>query len=147
MANINEAFPSDYLRAADLNGRTIKLTIADCVMEEIGRGRDASRKPVLYFKGAKKGLALNKTNSMTIAGAYGPETDDWVGAEIEVFPTMVDYQGKQVDAIRVKIPVRQVRQPEPPQRPRREDFADAEAPAGNAAPPRKSTLGDDDIPF
>lgn len=147
MANINEAFPSDYLRAADLQGNSIRVTIDDCVMEEIGRGRDASRKPVLYFKGKKKGLALNKTNSMTIAQAFGMETDDWRGAEVELFPAMVDYQGKQVEAIRVRIPMRRTtanerpRDDQPPPRPQRADFV----PPPDGAPSRGPL--NDDIPF
>lgn len=103
MANINDVFPTKYLSAADLQGQTVRLTIASVAVETLGQGRDQQNKPVAYFRGKQKGLALNKTNANTIAAVYGYETDNWVGAEIDVYPTMVDYQGKQTEAIRLKV--------------------------------------------
>jgi len=100
--NINGAFPSNYLKAADLNGKTARVAISRVVTEDIG----GDHKPVMYFKGKEKGMVLNKTNATNIAMAYGYETDDWIGGEIELFPTMVDFQGRSVEAIRVKVPPR-----------------------------------------
>lgn len=96
--NINGAFPSTYLKAADLQGRTVTVTMDHVKIEEVGDGP----KPVLYFQGKEKGLVLNKTNSNNIAFIYGPETDHWQGNPIQLFPTMVDFQGKSVEAIRVR---------------------------------------------
>ena len=64
--NISEAFPSNYVKAADLNGKPRPLTIRTCVMEELGQGSGKAMKPVLYLNGAQKGLVLNKTNGKTI---------------------------------------------------------------------------------
>ncbi len=68
---INEAFPSNYLKAADLQDREVTVTMADVKMEKLG---DDSR-PVLYFRGKEKGLVLNKTNANNIASRYGDDTD------------------------------------------------------------------------
>jgi hypothetical protein len=103
MANINDVFPTKYLSAADLQKRTVRLAITSVTVETLGQGRDQQSKPVLYFRGKTKGLALNKTNANTIANVYGYETDNWIGAEIDVYPAMVDYQGKQVEAIRLRV--------------------------------------------
>jgi hypothetical protein len=97
---ILEAFPSNYLRAADLQGRNVRVTIASIGMEDVG---DAS-KPVLYFEGKDRGLVLNKTNSNNIAAIYGDETDLWAGKEVVLYSTMVDFQGRSVEAIRVRRP-------------------------------------------
>lgn len=97
---VSEAFPSKYLSAADLSGANVRVVMQHVEMEKLGD----DTKPVLYFKGKQKGLALNKTNSKAIAEAYGDETDDWNGQEIILFPVMTDYQGKQVEAIRVRAP-------------------------------------------
>lgn len=97
---VSEAFPSDFLKAADLQGNNAKVTMQRVEMKEIGD----DRKPVLYFKGKEKGLVLNKTNSNNIANLYGDEMDDWTGKEIVLFPAMVDFQGKTVEAIRVRGP-------------------------------------------
>jgi arabinogalactan endo-1,4-beta-galactosidase len=129
---ISEAFPSNYLRATDLQGRNIKVTIDRIEMEEIGD----DRKPILYFVGKEKGVVLNKTNANNIAAAYGDNTDDWQGAEVVLYEAMVDFQGKTVAAIRIRIPPRTpVRQRSTPEQ---------ETPP--AAPP-PSRDPDDDIPF
>src|SRR5262249_10797846 len=61
-------------------------------------------KPVVYFNGKEKGVVLNKTNSYTIATAYGDETNDWFGNEVILFSVMTEYGGKHTPAIRVRIP-------------------------------------------
>ena len=139
MANINEAFPSKFLKASDLQGRTVTVVIERVEFEPVGQ--DRQMKPVVYFEGKDKGMVLNKTNAMTIAQMFGPETDNWNGGTIEVFPAFVDYQGKQVQGLRVRMPVQQQ--------------APAARPA--AAPPRQPAPADagggydngfdDDIPF
>ncbi len=101
--DISAAFPSNYVKAADLNGKPRPLTIRTCVMEELGQGSDKETKPVLYFNGAQKGLVLNKTNTNVIVEAYGKETTDWEGQPVEVYPTQVEFKGKSVEGIRVRI--------------------------------------------
>ncbi len=98
--NIDTAFPSKWLRAVDLRGRDFTLTILRCLEEAVGRGGDEL--PVLYFHGAEKGLALNKTNANTIADSLGPETDNWIGQKITLYPTKTDFEGKRVDCIRIR---------------------------------------------
>lgn len=99
--NINQAFPSKYLKASDLNDQTVTVTIADIKIEQVGQDRDT--KPVAYFQGKTKGLVLNKTNSRKIASIAGsPETDDWVGVEVAIFPTETEFAGESVECIRVK---------------------------------------------
>jgi len=99
---ISNAFPSEYLRAIDLNGRNVMVVIDRAEMAELSGG---DHKPVLYFKGKEKGLILNKTNANNIAAVYGDDTDDWEGKELILFSAMVDMQGKTVPAIRVRAPM------------------------------------------
>jgi hypothetical protein len=105
MADINDVFPSKHLKAADLKGRTARVTIDRYEFEMIGQGAQAQRKPVLYFRDKDKGLVLNKTNATNIALMHGSELDDWPGCDVELFTAMVDFQGKSTEAIRCK-PVR-----------------------------------------
>ena len=86
--NINTAFPSTYLRHADLQGRRIVVTIERITIETMGDGENKDTKPVVYFVGAKKAMAFNKTNALELAMAFGDETDNWIGKQIEVFPSM-----------------------------------------------------------
>ncbi len=100
---ISGAFPSNYVKAADLHGKPCPLTIRTCVLEELGQGSDKETKPVVYFNGRQKGLVLNKTNANVIAEAYGDETTNWEGKPVEVYPTQVQFRGNLVDAIRIRI--------------------------------------------
>lgn len=96
--NINDAFPSKYLRESDLGGNEVIVTMAHVSMEVLGQ----EKLPVVYFVGKDKGLVLNKTNGNTIADLYGPETDAWPNKPITLFPTHTEYQGKMTPCIRVK---------------------------------------------
>lgn len=98
---VSEAFPSKFIAAADLENQNVRVTIARVEIEKVGD----DTKPVLYFKGKQKGLVCNKTNSKAIAAFCGDEMDDWPGAELILFPIMTDYQGKPVEAIRVRAPM------------------------------------------
>ena len=100
---MSAAFPSKWLKAADLGGGSVTVTIDRVVMEDLS-GDGTEEKPVVYFQGKSKGLALNKTNSGMIVSAYGDETDDWTGKDIILFSTQVPFQGRMVDAIRVSLP-------------------------------------------
>ncbi len=97
---ISEEFPSKYLKAADLQGREIKVIMSNVEKEKIGD----DLKPVLYFKGKERGVVLNKTNARTITDAYGDDTEDWYDQEIILFSLMIDFQGKVGPAIRMRAP-------------------------------------------
>ena len=97
--NINKAFPSKYLKAADLGGHRTNVIIDSVGFEDIG---DDTDKMVVYFRGKKKGLVCNVTNARTIAEiAKDDETDNWAGCMIQLYATKVDFQGRRVEAIRV----------------------------------------------
>lgn len=107
---ISSAFPSKYLRAQDLQGKSIAVTIERVAVEDCGEGEE---KPVVYFKGKTKGLVLNKTNANRISAMLGDETDDWAGHEITLLSTEAEFRGRSVPAIRVSMVEAPARQPEP----------------------------------
>ena len=124
--NINAAFPSNFLKAADLQGRRVSASISHVKMEDIGD----DHKPVVYFNGKEKGLVLNKTNANMITEiAKSDETDQWRGVSIVLYPTKTDFQGKRVDAIRVDYP------------------ANGAAPVTPPPPPPSTDVYADDIAF
>lgn len=100
MVNMNQAFPSKYLSAADLNGTEPTYTIKACKMEDF----DGEHKPVMYFQEVEKGLALNKTNGMTLSSLYGPESDHWNGKQVTLFAIWTEFQGRQTQGLRVRAP-------------------------------------------
>ena len=145
--NINEAFPSNYLKASDLGTGQPVVTIKHVEQEPVGRDREM--KAVLYFEGKEKGVVLNKTNAKKITDLVGsPDTDDWAGFKIRLFATTTEFGGETVECIRVKaagVPAN----------------GNGAKPAAKPAPARRSQpaapseetgdhvveLTDDDIPF
>lgn len=102
MPKLSDMFPSKWLSAADLPDDGVVVQIIGIDQERVGQGQDAEDKWILSFKGAKKGLVLNKVNTNIIAKLYGDDTDEWEGKLIHLYPTETEYQGKMVDCIRVR---------------------------------------------
>jgi hypothetical protein len=69
---------------------------------EIAEMQDGNRKPCLYFQEQDKGLVLNRTNANAIAAIHGDDTDAWSGHRVQLISVPVEFQGKQVDAIRIR---------------------------------------------
>ena len=133
MAKRDEVFPSKYLKASDLSGKPITVTIESATLETLKtlEGKEQT-KTVLGFKGARKTLPLNATNWDAVADATGEDdTDRWPGHAIEIYPTTTKMGGKRVDCIRIRPPAqRELPKVKPP-----------------APKPPEADDMDDDIPF
>jgi hypothetical protein len=105
MADYSNLYASEskFLKADDLKGRAIKVKISDAKVEPMTQDPSGDQKLVIYFEGKEKGMALNKTNFKVLASSFGPDTDEWLGKEIEVFSMDVEYQGKLVPGLRLRI--------------------------------------------
>lgn len=101
--NIDQAFPSDYLKAADFP-QAVLWTMKRVEVQTVGQGDDQQTKPILYFAEDERGLVLNKTNAGMISYYYGGETDHWIDKKMVVFKEGVPFGGKVVDGIRVRAP-------------------------------------------
>lgn len=134
MPSMNDLFPSNYLKAADFAEEDATWTIKALREEKIGQGRDADNKWILFFKEEKKGLVLNKTNANVLAKLFGDDTDDWVGQQVTLFATEVQFKDEMVEAIRIRS--------KPPKRP----VAKAK-PAPVAVEAEDEADDDSDIPF
>lgn len=133
---ISDEFPSRYLKASDLGGREIKVIMQHVEKEKLGD----DMKLALYFKGKDKAMILNKTNSYTIADAYGEDTEDWFDQPLIIFSVMVDFQGKVGPAIRCRVPTAKDNKPQ-----RQTESISSGPPAGH--PAADGVPMDDDIPF
>lgn len=105
-----DIFPSNYIKADDLKGRDIPVTISHAAIEKLGN----DQKLILYFQGKDKGMVCNKTNFGRIAYLYGDETDDWAGKEIVLTSEFVEFQGKTVKGLRIRPPNNQAQAPAKP---------------------------------
>jgi hypothetical protein len=99
MPRVSEEYGGSFLKAADLQGRTVPCVIDRVTKEEF---RDGELKWVVSFKGKDKRLVLNKTNADLIALQHGDEMDQWAGRTIKLYPTKTQMAGQTMDCIRVK---------------------------------------------
>jgi hypothetical protein len=107
-STVDDAYPSKYLKASDLPEEgTITFTIERIEIEEIGREKQV--KPVVYFEEDNRGLVANKTNCNTIAKVTGSRVfDQWIGKRINLYRAEVDFQGEQVESIRVSLKMKPI---------------------------------------
>lgn len=87
---VSDVLDKNFLFAGDLDGKEVTLTIdriapKGTVNRESGEKID---KPVLYFKGTTKGLALNVTNMRALQLQHGNEWDNWPGQKATLIPTV-----------------------------------------------------------
>jgi hypothetical protein len=110
MTSIDElAPPSNTLKAADLDGSEVTLTIASYTVKEFDEvdkktgDKYKVKKAILSFHETDKTFVANKTNRGSIAYAYGKEMDEWIDKPITLYPTMVQFGNEEVEAIRVRV--------------------------------------------
>ena len=108
--SLDDVYASKWLRAKDLNGQPALVTIQEIGMTKF---KDGKSQITLTFREQEKPFGCNKTNASNIAKIMNSrDTDDWIGKQIVIFPTEVEFSGEMVDAIRVRAP--RNRAPEPP---------------------------------
>lgn len=94
----------EYLKAADLGGVARVVTIERATPDSI-KDQNGKEKPQVLLKlvNQKKEFGCNITNCNTIAEMFGTyEIERWVGQRIVLYPTMVSFGSKMVEAIRVR---------------------------------------------
>ena len=100
---VYELFPSRYLSAPEMEGKQVEVTIESVELEKVMTDGRSEEIPVISFAGAKKKMALNKTNAKTISSQHGEDMDKWKGKKITIFPTTCSAFGaSKVPCIRVK---------------------------------------------
>ena len=93
----------EFIYAFDLNGKDVTVTISRVEAGSLtSAGGRKTKKPVAYFDGKEKGLALNATNAKTIASLFGNYTEKWIGQAITLYPATTQMNGETVECIRVR---------------------------------------------
>ncbi|NNF60713.1 MAG: hypothetical protein HKN06_05190 [Gammaproteobacteria bacterium] len=144
--NINDLYPSKYLKSDDIGQARVTLQVAAIKLEEVAENENA--KPVMHFNGKDKGMVLNKTNALMCAHVWGGDTEAWTGQWLDLFVEPKMFQGKVVNGLSVA--------PKLPQTAAAPDTfqnaADLARPPSqpntdSAAPTPSTPPIDDDIPF
>ena len=121
--NVNDLFPSRWIKSDDLAAADLTLTMREVTVEELGPENESM--PVLWFADDERGLPLNVTNARSIEELHGPETNLWGGRKVTLFRQQVEFAGKQTFGVRIRL----------------------EAPAAQQEGPPPVEPGEDQIPF
>ena len=100
-SSVSELYPSKWVKAEDLAGRTATVKITAVTVETF-RQPDGSSKvsAVLSFEGKAKRMILNKTQCQALTDLTGSERfTDWVGRVTTLAPATAQ-NGKPTIAIR-----------------------------------------------
>ena len=101
--NVNEVYKSgNTLKAEDLQKREHTLTIKEVELATIPDGDREKKMIDVNFYETDKNLLLNRTNADSISYMFGADTDAWLGKKICLYPTMVPFAGRTVEAIRIR---------------------------------------------
>jgi hypothetical protein len=124
-ADLNLAYGSKFLSAADVGNRKIRTKIENVRKVELRNG-DGTKRPrfVLHLDGIDKPMVLNKTNIDALVEKLGGKPAGWKGALVGIFvDPKVTFGGKCVGGLRLLVlgpgsavkPVGPPMSPEPPQ--------------------------------
>ena len=93
----------DFIYAFDLQGRDVTVTIENVTAGELtSAGGRKAKKPLCYFQGKQKPLAMNSTNCKVVAAMYGNDCAAWTGKRVTLYPTTTQMGGDTVDCIRIR---------------------------------------------
>jgi hypothetical protein len=88
----NLAYPSKYLKAADLDGETVIATIESVSHEAM---QDGTIKPVVFLDKWQKGVVVNVTNADVLYAIAGTDDDvDWPGLLSRLAPRKCASKGR-----------------------------------------------------
>jgi len=103
--DMSKTIESKYLKASDLQGRTVKVCLDSVSMEDLSQeGKPPEIKAVVKLRDRGKGWVLNRTNTEALIKFFGSESTDWAGKECELFSVAVNVNGESKEGIRCKLP-------------------------------------------
>jgi len=105
---IDDLYPSKYLRGSDLQGHAVTVKIERVALERFydQQSRSELEKLVVYLVGKKKALIAGKSLAYEIAGACkSRNTDTWPGHEFVLFTERKLVYGREMDVLRAKAKV------------------------------------------
>jgi len=100
-----QAFPSKWLKAADVPATGIDMTIEAVVQEEVDYGKGPELATNVTFEEFPKPLGLNATNWDSIEELHGPDSDGWIGKKVRLYRAKTrNPQGATVPCVRIQPP-------------------------------------------
>jgi hypothetical protein len=106
--DVSKFFGAVFLKVDDVKAS------GPIVVKIVGIAEGQYEKPNLTFANGTM-LSVNATNGRTLMRAYGSESNDWIGKEIELSIGKTQFQGEAQDSIMMKpiSPPIQIKKPKP----------------------------------
>ena len=95
-----QIYITPFINAAFVKAEPLQAPIDRVEEQEM----DGAVRLILYLSGVQKGLPLNVVNTNTLCDKLGDNTDDWIGATIELFCDRCQFRGKMTDCVRIRFP-------------------------------------------
>jgi hypothetical protein len=101
MSSYDDLYGTKYLSAGEVARPT--TAVIDRIEEEtfVRPGEPPRTKKVLYVKGGKKGIVINKTNAANLAAVFGKDFAAWPGQRITVQAEPTSFAGKRTMGLRL----------------------------------------------
>lgn len=105
--DFDQLFPGRFLKAGQLLGQKVTVTIADIDVETLPAEKGDVSKGIVSLKGKDAQWVLNRTNAECLKAMFGRVVADWIGKRVTLHGEMVrnpdreDTANKTVLAIRV----------------------------------------------
>jgi hypothetical protein len=81
----DQLYPGRFIKAAELLGKKVTVTIADVELEDL-EGEDGNKtKCIISFRESPKKLVACKTNGLCIKEMFGKDLANWMGKRITIF--------------------------------------------------------------
>jgi len=81
----DQLFPGRFIKAADLKGKKVTLTLADVELEDLEGDDGKKTKCIISFDRTPKKLVACKTNGLCLKEMFGKEIANWIGKRITLF--------------------------------------------------------------
>ena len=83
----DQLFPGRFIKAGELLGKKVTLTITDVDMEDLmGEDNKPKAKAIVAFKETEKQLVMCKTNGISLKAMFGKKLSEWLGKRVTLFP-------------------------------------------------------------
>ncbi len=122
MAKVSEMIVSKFLRKEDFDEDMV-ATVRGVKLEDVGN--QGEQRWVLYFREMQKGMVLNVTTIRVLEGAYGDDSDGWIGKRVMIYvDPNVSFQGRVIGGLRLRAPKKTAAAPAPTPAAHADEFSD-----------------------
>jgi hypothetical protein len=83
--DFDQLYPGRFLKAGDLAGKKVTVTIKDINLDRLESTDGKKTKGILELVETDRQVVLNKTNGLCIRAMFGRKLADWAGKRITLF--------------------------------------------------------------